>query len=111
MPVPSSPLHRIAIGLLPTLFAATAAAAPAGLDLARKHACMACHATSTTLVGPAYTAVAARYAGQADAAQGLVQSIRQGSTGKWGQMAMPPHPQLPAADAQRLADWILRGGQ
>lgn len=76
--------------------------------LARKNGCMACHAMASTLVGPAFRDVAAKYADQADAKEKLSQSIRQGSSGKWGQMAMPPHGQLSAADAQKLAIWVLK---
>ncbi len=76
--------------------------------LARKNGCMACHAMASTLVGPAFREVAAKYADQSDAKEVLSQSIRQGSSGKWGPMAMPPHAQLPAADAQKLALWVLK---
>ena len=49
-----------------------------------------------------------KYADQADARDQLVQSIRQGSSGKWGQMPMPPQSQLSASDAQKLALWVLK---
>jgi len=76
--------------------------------LARKNDCLGCHAVSTKLVGPAYKEVAARYAGQADAQDQLVQSIRNGSVGKWGELPMPAHPKLSEADAHKLAAWILK---
>ncbi|PUE48837.1 hypothetical protein B9Z47_04710 [Limnohabitans sp. 2KL-1] len=76
--------------------------------LAKKNGCTGCHAMASALVGPAFKDVAAKYADQADAKDQLIQSIRQGSSGKWGQMAMPPQGQLPAADAQKLALWVLK---
>ncbi len=76
--------------------------------LAKKNGCTGCHAMASALVGPAFKDVAAKYAGQADAKDQLVHSIRQGSSGKWGPMAMPPQAQLPAADAQKLALWVLK---
>ncbi len=76
--------------------------------LARKNDCLGCHAVSTKLVGPAYKDVAAKYAGQAEAQAQLVQSIRNGSVGKWGELPMPAHPKLSEADAHKLAAWILK---
>lgn len=75
--------------------------------LARKNDCLGCHAVATKLVGPAYKDVAAKYAGQADAQAMLVQSIRNGSVGKWGDLPMPAHPKLSEADAKKLAAWVL----
>jgi hypothetical protein len=40
-------------------------------DLAQKKSCLACHATDKKLVGPSYKDVAAKYAGQKDAAAKL----------------------------------------
>jgi cytochrome c len=75
--------------------------------LARKNDCLGCHAVATKLVGPAYKEVAARYAGQADAQAQLVQSMRNGGVGKWGDLPMPAHPKLSEADAKNLAAWVL----
>ena len=41
----------------------------------------------------------------------LMKSIRNGGTGKWGEMAMPPQANLPEADLKRLATWILGGAK
>ena len=75
--------------------------------LATSKNCMACHALDRKLVGPSYKDVAAKYAGQADAQTLLVQSIRNGSVGKWGELPMPAHPKLSDADLKKLASWIL----
>ena len=90
----------LGIGLL-------AAQAQANEALARKNDCLGCHAVATKLVGPAYKDVAAKYAGQPDAQASLVQSIRNGSVGKWGELPMPAHPKLSEADAKKLAAWVL----
>lgn len=76
--------------------------------LARKNDCLGCHAVATKLVGPAYKDVAAKYAGQADAQAMLVQSIRNGGVGKWGDLPMPAQPKLSEADAKKLAAWVLK---
>ena len=84
-----------------------AAPSQANETLARKNDCLGCHAVATKLVGPAYKDVAAKYAGQADAQAVLVQSIRNGSVGKWGELPMPAHPKISEADIKKLASWVL----
>jgi len=51
--------------------------------------------------------VAAKYAGQADAAAMLADKVQKGGVGAWGKVPMPPNPQVNAADAKALVDWIL----
>lgn len=82
-------------------------AAHANEALGRKNGCLACHSVANQLVGPAYKDVAAKYVGQGDALEQLQNSIRNGSTGKWGELAMPPHPKLSAAELNKLATWVL----
>ena len=61
----------------------------ANADLAKKKACMACHAVDKKLVGPSYNEVAKKYAGQKDAEATLAKSIKAGGSGKWGPVPMP----------------------
>ena len=79
--------------------------------LAEKQGCLGCHATATKLVGPAFQEVAAKYAGDAGAVAALSQSIRNGGSGKWGEIPMPPQKQVSEADAKKLARWILDGAK
>ncbi|WP_446719599.1 c-type cytochrome [Hydrogenophaga sp. OTU3427] len=83
----------------------------ANLALAQKNACMACHAVDKKLVGPAYQDVAKKYAGQKDAVDALVKSIKAGGSGKWGAVPMPAQAALSDADAKTLASWILGGAK
>ena len=83
----------------------------ANLDLAKKNACMACHAVDKKLVGPAYQEVAKKYSGQQDATAALVKSIKAGGSGKWGPVPMPAQAALSDADASTLAAWILAGAK
>ena len=76
--------------------------------LARKNNCLGCHAVAVQLVGPAFKDVAAKYAGQSDAVALTVESVRNGSVGKWGELPMPAHPKLSAADANKLVEWVLK---
>jgi cytochrome c len=93
------------------LSALFAAPAFANLDLAKKNACMACHAVDKKVVGPAYQEVAKKYAGQKDAAANLAKSIKAGGSGKWGPIPMPAQAALSDADASTLAAWILAGAK
>ena len=86
---------------------ALSGAAIANETLAQKNNCLGCHAIAIKLVGPAYKDVAAKYAGQADAQARVMDSIRNGSAGKWGELPMPPHPMLSDADLKKLASWVL----
>jgi len=91
----------VAAGLL------SSAPAFASADLAKAKNCMACHAVDKKLVGPAYKDVAAKYAGQADAVAKLATKVQKGGVGAWGQIPMPPNPQVNDADAKALVEWIL----
>ena len=86
-----------------------AAAAPAWADQAQatSKGCMACHSVDKKIVGPGYKEIAAKYAGQADAAAKLATKIMKGSTGAWGPVPMPANPQVKEDEAKQLAEWIL----
>ena len=90
---------------------AVCAPAMADLQLATAKNCMACHAVDKKLVGPSYKDVAAKYAGQKDAAAKLEAKILKGGSGVWGPVPMPAQPALSDADTQTLAAWILKGSQ
>jgi cytochrome c len=78
--------------------------------LAQAKNCMACHAVDKKMVGPSYKDVAAKYAGNKDAAAMLAEKIQKGSTpgkGNWGAIPMPANPQVNAAEAAKLAAWVL----
>lgn len=88
---------------------AAAACAPVLADqaLATSRNCMACHAMDKKLVGPAYKDVAAKYAGQKDAADKLAAKIMKGGSGVWGPVPMPANTQVKEAEAKKLAAWVL----
>lgn len=72
--------------------------------------CMGCHDFNASSGGPSFAAIGKRYAGQPTAAATLATHIRNGSRGAWGSGSMPPHPDLAAAQAAAIADWILAHG-
>ena len=93
--------------LLFTLAATVAGPALANADMAQKKNCMACHAVDKKLVGPSYKDVAAKYAGQKDAATALVQKVLKGGSGAWGPVPMPANPTVTEAEAKQLVAWVL----
>ena len=93
------------LGLL--LLALTGAGAWAQPDLAQKKNCLACHQVDRKVLGPAFKDVAARYAGQGDAADKLAAKVMKGGVGAWGNLPMPANPQVSEAEAKQLVGWIL----
>lgn len=92
--------------LLAVIAAGLALPALADSKLAEKKNCLACHAIKEKVLGPALKDVAAKYAGQADAAALLAEKIQKGGVGNWGQVPMPAN-DVTAAEAQTLAQWVL----
>ena len=90
-----------------SLAAVASAPAFANQELAQKKNCMACHSVDKKVVGPAYKDVAAKYAGQKDAADKLAQKIMKGGSGVWGPVPMPANTQVNEAEAKQLAAWVL----
>jgi cytochrome c len=84
-------------------------AAPASAQeaLLKKYNCTACHAIDKQLVGPAYKKVAEKYAGDAGAEKMLAEKVKNGGKGTWGQIPMPPNPQVPNADITAMVKYVL----
>jgi cytochrome c551/c552 len=72
-----------------------------------KYACTACHTVDTKVIGPSFAEVAAKYRGQKDVLQKLAEKVRNGGSGAWGQIPMPPNPSLPDKDLHTIIEWIL----
>ena len=73
----------------------------------KKDGCAACHAIDKKLVGPAYVDVAAKYKSDKDAVAKLTKKVKEGGSGVWGQIPMPPNAATPTADITDLVTWIL----
>jgi cytochrome c len=91
------------------LFLGMLAAFPsyASEELAKKHACFACHTVDKKMVGPSYKDVAAKYRADKSAPAKLAEKVKKGSTGVWGTVPMPPNAAVPDADVNALVKWIL----
>lgn len=99
---------RTAVAVAPP---AAAAKAPEGGDLVKASGCTACHGVTSKIVGPAFRDIGARYAKDGKAEAALVAKVKQGGVGAWGQVPMPPQPQVKDADAQTIVRWILGGAK
>jgi len=100
--------------IVATLFAATtlvATNAMANADLAKKSNCLACHTADKKLVGPAYQDVAKKYAGDKTAEAKLVEKVKKGGVGVWGQVPMPPNANVKDEDIKTLVKWVLAGAK
>ena len=79
----------------------------ADYDLALKKNCTACHQIDKRKYGPNFKEVAAKYGDRKNAVDILAKKIRSGGTGVWGEDVMPPQPQVSAAEARALAQYVL----
>jgi cytochrome c len=96
--------YAVLLGLAGALAAVPALAQE---ELAKKSGCFACHTVDKKLVGPAYKDVAAKYRGQKDAAAKLFKKVKEGGTGVWGTVPMPPNTHVSDADIKTLVKWVL----
>jgi len=87
--------------------ASMAASRADGPTIARRSACMGCHAIEGRSVGPAFQEVAQRYRGRAEAPALLVDKVRHGGSGVWGTVPMPANPGLSEEDTRTVIAWIL----
>lgn len=73
------------------------------VSLADSKGCLACHSVDTALVGPSYKEIAAK----GESADVLTASLKNGSTGKWGETPMPPQ-NVTDEEAKTLIEWVLK---
>ena len=77
--------------------------------LAKKNACLGCHAVDKKIVGPSFQSVAQKYKHDQNATTFLKNKITKGGSGSWGVVPMPANAKLSDADLSLLVSWILRG--
>jgi cytochrome c len=79
------------------------------MNIARKNACMGCHAVDRKLVGPSFLQIAGKYKGDAQAQARLETKVKDGGSGVWGVLPMPSHRSMNGADIKTVVGWILAG--
>jgi len=73
--------------------------------------CFNCHTANDKLIGPSFQHIAAKYTYSAAVEDALSKKIISGSLGTWGDIPMPPHPDVPVAQAKEIARWILKSNK
>jgi cytochrome c len=105
LPEPARLGERPRVAAAPAASKTVAAAGTPPMDLLQKNGCVACHSVTGKLVGPAFTDVAKKHAGQADYLAG---KIRSGGSGVWGNIPMPPQ-SIAEEEAAKIAGWLAGG--
>ncbi len=77
------------------------------IDLSWDSGCFNCHDLERSLRGPAWLDVAARYRDDEEAFERLVETVREGGSGNWGDERMTPSRRVPMEDIRTLVGWIL----
>src|SRR5688500_974554 len=78
-----------------------------GLELIAQSDCLTCHKVDEKFVGPPYREVAQKYNLDDTTRNRLADKIIKGGVGVWGNIPMPPHPQIPEGDAKAMVNYIL----
>ncbi len=83
----------------------------ANAELAEKSACAACHKADKKHVGPGYKEIADKYAKDKDAEAKLIEKVKKGGVGAWGQIPMPANSNIKDEDIKTLVKWVLASNQ
>ena len=86
-----------------------AAVSPVPLGLLAANACSDCHGIEAKIIGPGFAQIAEKHQGRADALDYFKGRIRNGGKGTWGEVPMPPTPQLSEPDLETIARWLSDG--
>jgi cytochrome c len=83
---------------------------PPGLALLRTNNCFNCHSFDSKGIGPSFYDVGKRYPFTAANIAQVAKRVREGSTGVWGKVSMPTHPELQQKEAEDVVRWVLKHG-
>lgn len=86
--------------------------AAAVVEIARLNGCLNCHRVTSSIIGPAWDLVSARYKDAPDAREFLIAKVKKGGNGNWnnitGGAKMPPHEnRVTDEHLGRIVDFIL----
>ena len=84
-----------------------AGAAQANEKLAQASGCMTCHGIDKKIIGPSFKDVANKYRNDKAAEGRLIQKVKQGGKGVWGEVPMPPNAHVKDDDIKTLVHWVL----
>ncbi|MEM7371084.1 MAG: cytochrome C [Bacteroidota bacterium] len=69
--------------------------------------CNTCHELEEQTIGPGYRQIASRYGQEEGIPDELVQKVKQGGAGNWGEVPMVPHPHLEESSIRVMLWYIL----
>lgn len=79
-----------------------------GLAAIRTSNCFNCHNFNNKLIGPSFVDIGKKYASNTANTALLQKHILEGSTGVWGNVSMPSHPELNKEQTANMVQWILQ---
>ena len=72
-----------------------------------KSDCLSCHARSQKIVGPSFDDISKKYQNDPQALARLTKSVKNGGSGQWGALPMPPHPALSEDEIKKIVEGVL----
>ena len=72
-----------------------------------KSGCNTCHEEAVKTIGPGYREIAVQYHSQKEIFPELVKKVKEGGSGVWGKVAMPPHPHIGEENIREMIRYIL----
>ena len=75
--------------------------------LIKKNGCLACHSVKLKVFGPSFIDIANKYENNNSNQQILVQKIKKGGSGNWGNIPMMSHPNITNDELNLMVRWIL----
>jgi cytochrome c len=81
---------------------------PPALGTIRTSNCLSCHAFDARLIGPSFADIRKRYPYSQANVDTLSRHILEGTSGAWGLIRMPSHPELTREQAAACVTWILK---
>lgn len=109
-PAPTAPLSA-GKASIQVATAAPAASQHPGLAAAKQNACVACHGVTNKIVGPGFNEIAQKYKGNAEAEAALFGKVKNGASGIWGPVPMPPQAHVKDEEIKKIISWIMAGAK
>jgi cytochrome c len=82
-----------------------------GLVSIKTSNCLNCHAFNSKLIGPSFYDIAKKYPATKTNIDAMIKHVREGSTGIWGNVPMPTHPELSREETTAMINWILKNAK
>jgi len=76
-------------------------------ELAKKNACLSCHAVNKKIIGPPFSEIAKKYRNNPTASTYLISRVRNGGSGVWGVVAMPANRKVDERELEKIIQWVL----